>query len=101
MIAFKDNMEKEIQRRISLAWKAFWSLKFILYDKNLSKTLKIGSSTNMHIPCPNLWKPNVGTTAKQLKKMTSLSTKNVKKDLRHIEKKKNRVPTNELVKMTA
>lgn len=41
LISFKDRTEKEINRRISLSWKAFWALKFILLDKTLSRKTKI------------------------------------------------------------
>ncbi|KAJ4446230.1 hypothetical protein ANN_12924 [Periplaneta americana] len=33
--------EKEIKRRISLAWKAFWNLKFIVLERTLSKKLRM------------------------------------------------------------
>jgi hypothetical protein len=32
-ISLTGKREKELQRRISLAWGKFWSLKFILLDK--------------------------------------------------------------------
>ena len=40
-LSFHNNMEKEIKKRIGLAWKKFWSLKFILMDKSLKQTLKV------------------------------------------------------------
>ncbi|KAJ4447264.1 hypothetical protein ANN_09268 [Periplaneta americana] len=39
LISFKDKTGKEI-RRISLAWKSFWSLQFILLDKTINRRLK-------------------------------------------------------------
>ena len=39
LIGFK-NMDKELKRRIALAWKTFWTLKFILLDKKLNRKIK-------------------------------------------------------------
>ena len=41
LIGFKNNMDKELKRRIALAWKTFWTLKFILLDKKLNRKIKI------------------------------------------------------------
>ena len=41
LIGFKNNMDKELKRRIALAWKTFWALKFILLDKKLNRKIKI------------------------------------------------------------
>lgn len=41
LISFKDKTGKEIRRRISLAWKSFWSLQFILLDKTINRRLKL------------------------------------------------------------
>ncbi|KAJ4431273.1 hypothetical protein ANN_19870 [Periplaneta americana] len=41
LVSFHQKTEKEIKRRISLAWKAFWSLKFIVPERTLSKKLRI------------------------------------------------------------
>lgn len=42
VISFKDSMNKEIQRRLSLGWKKYWSLNFILkskYEMRLKKLI--------------------------------------------------------------
>ncbi|KAJ4438576.1 hypothetical protein ANN_14523 [Periplaneta americana] len=39
-VAFKQNTDLEIKRRITLAWKTFWSLKFIFLDKTISRKLR-------------------------------------------------------------
>ena len=41
LIGFKNNMDKELKRRIVLAWKTFQTLKFILLDKKLNRKIKI------------------------------------------------------------
>lgn len=38
-VSFQESNKKEIKRRISLAWRKFWSLSFILLDK--SQEIKI------------------------------------------------------------
>ena len=40
IVSFKDKINKEIDRRISLAWKKFWGLKFILLDRSLPLKIK-------------------------------------------------------------
>ena len=40
LVAFKYSTDKEINRRVTAAWKAFWSLKFILMDKKINRKLK-------------------------------------------------------------
>lgn len=40
LVTFRQNTEKEINRRITAAWKAFWSLKFILLEKSISRKLR-------------------------------------------------------------
>ncbi|PSN53618.1 hypothetical protein C0J52_00905 [Blattella germanica] len=45
-ISFQDKMEKEIQRRITLARREFWALKFIILDHTvhtLSRTNKFNT----------------------------------------------------------
>ena len=41
LVTLNDKMSKEIKRRVSQAWKAFWALKFILLDKSLNRKLKL------------------------------------------------------------
>ncbi|KAJ4440151.1 hypothetical protein ANN_08289 [Periplaneta americana] len=41
LVSFHQKTENEIKRRISLAWKAFWSLKFIILEGTLSKKLRV------------------------------------------------------------
>ena len=40
LVSFKQTMEKELKRRIAIAWRTFWSLKFILLDRNLNRRLR-------------------------------------------------------------
>ena len=40
LISFENKSEKEITRRISSAWKQFWSLKFVLLEKSISMKIK-------------------------------------------------------------
>ena len=44
-------MEKELKRRIALAWRAFWSLKFILLDKKLNRRIKFEALASCVFPC--------------------------------------------------
>ncbi|KAJ4434604.1 hypothetical protein ANN_23166 [Periplaneta americana] len=39
-VVFKQNTDIEIKRRITSVWKAFWSLKFILLGKAISRKLR-------------------------------------------------------------
>ena len=40
LVSFKQTMEKELKRRIAIAWRTFWSLKFILLDRTLIRRLR-------------------------------------------------------------
>jgi hypothetical protein len=42
--------EKELQRRISLAWGKFWSLQFILLDKSINIKLRLEAIQTRVIP---------------------------------------------------
>jgi hypothetical protein len=44
------NRDKELQRRISLAWGKFWSLKLILLDKSLNTKLRLEAIQTCVIP---------------------------------------------------
>jgi hypothetical protein len=44
------NREKELQRRINLAWGKFWSLKFILLDKSINIKLRLEAVQTCVIP---------------------------------------------------
>jgi hypothetical protein len=44
------NREKELQRRIRLAWGKFWSLKFILLDKSINIKLRLEAIQTCVIP---------------------------------------------------
>ena len=50
LVAFKQNMDKEIKRRIASAWKAFWGLKFILLDKAINRRLKFETLETCILP---------------------------------------------------
>ena len=50
LVSFNHKIEKEVQRRVALAWKAFWSLKFILLDKALNRKLKLETLQTCVIP---------------------------------------------------
>lgn len=50
LLSFHQKVEKEISRRIALAWKAFWSLKFILLDKSLNRKLKMETLQTCVLP---------------------------------------------------
>lgn len=41
LVGFKSCMTRELKRRIASAWRAFWSLQFILLDKKLNRKLKL------------------------------------------------------------
>ncbi|KAJ4437195.1 hypothetical protein ANN_17330 [Periplaneta americana] len=49
-LSFSSNSEKEIKRRISMAWKKFWSLKFILTDKFQKLSLKVETLEKCVLP---------------------------------------------------
>ncbi|KAJ4440667.1 hypothetical protein ANN_08814 [Periplaneta americana] len=49
-LSFSSNSEKEIKRRISMAWKKFWSLKFILTNKFQKLSLKIETLEKCVLP---------------------------------------------------
>ncbi|KAJ4437180.1 hypothetical protein ANN_17315 [Periplaneta americana] len=49
-LSFSRNSEKEIKRRISMAWKKFWSLKFILTDKFQKLSLKVETLEKCILP---------------------------------------------------
>lgn len=40
LVTFRQNTKKEINRRTSAAWKAFWSLKSILLEKSINRKLR-------------------------------------------------------------
>ena len=49
-ISPNSNTEKEISRRIGLAWRKFWSLKFILMDKKQKTSIKAETLEKCVIP---------------------------------------------------
>ena len=49
-VSFQENNEKEIKTRISLAWRKFWSLGFILLDKSQTLNIKKEILDNCVIP---------------------------------------------------
>ena len=50
-MGFQHTMEKELKRRIALAWIAFWSLKFILLDKKLNQSIEFETLASCISPC--------------------------------------------------
>ena len=40
LVSFKQTTEKELKRRIAIAWRTFWPLKFILLHRNLNRRLR-------------------------------------------------------------
>ena len=51
LLGFQHTMEKELKRRIALAWREFWLLKFILLDKKLNRRMKFESLAALVFPC--------------------------------------------------
>ena len=49
-ISLKEKRETELQRRISLAWGKFWSLKFILLEEKISSRLRLETLQTCIIP---------------------------------------------------
>ncbi|KAJ4427383.1 hypothetical protein ANN_25004 [Periplaneta americana] len=41
LVGLKSCMTRDLKRRIASAWRAFWSLQFILLDKKLNRKLKL------------------------------------------------------------
>ncbi|KAJ4428492.1 hypothetical protein ANN_24529 [Periplaneta americana] len=50
LVTFSQRNHKEFNRRISSAWKAFWSLKFIWTDKTINRNLKFEALETCIIP---------------------------------------------------
>lgn len=51
LVSFRDCTVKEIQRRIALAWKKFWSLKEIMKNKNVPINIKRKIYECTILPC--------------------------------------------------
>jgi hypothetical protein len=41
LVSFDQGMEIEIKRRVTQAWRAFWSMKYILKDKSITRSLRL------------------------------------------------------------
>jgi hypothetical protein len=41
LVTLNDKMSKEIKRRVSQAWKAFWALKCILLNKSINRKIRL------------------------------------------------------------
>lgn len=50
LMSFQNRRQKEIQRRIALAWKKFWSLKFILLDRTLNLKMRCSVMNTCILP---------------------------------------------------
>lgn len=50
-IAFEDHTEKEIDRRVAIAWKKFWGLKEIMKNKNINISIKRKVYDVAILPC--------------------------------------------------
>lgn len=50
LVSLTSRMEKEIKRRVTQAWKAFWALKFILQNKSLNRNLRLQALTTCIFP---------------------------------------------------
>ena len=93
-----DSLRRQHGKR-NIAKKAFWYLKFILFDKNLSKSLKIEALQICIYPVLTYGSQTWALTAKQLKKFQVCQRKMLRKIIGISIK--DRVPNNELIKMTA
>lgn len=49
-VSLQQGTEKEVQRRITQSWKAFWALKFIFLDKSLNRRLRIEALSSCVFP---------------------------------------------------
>ena len=81
LISFDDSMEREVQRRITLAWRAFWSLKFVLLDKSLSRTLRIESLETCIYPVVLYGSQTWSLTSRQRRMLQLCQRKMVRKIL--------------------
>ena len=50
MVTLYDKMFKEIKRRASQAWRAFWEVRFILMDKSLNRKIILGALDTCIVP---------------------------------------------------
>ena len=50
-ISFEDQTEKEINRRIAIAWKKYWNLKEIMKNRNISMKIKSKLFETVILPC--------------------------------------------------
>lgn len=68
-IAFQNGQQKEINKRITMAWKKFWSLKHILKNREIPIGLKMKVFTGCVIPCLTYGCQSWSLTKKQYKQL--------------------------------
>ncbi|CAH2236574.1 jg15333 [Pararge aegeria aegeria] len=51
LTSFEDRMGKELQRRIALAWKKYWSLKEVMKNKDINISIKARLYDVAILPC--------------------------------------------------
>ncbi|GBP75007.1 hypothetical protein EVAR_82425_1 [Eumeta japonica] len=65
IIAFRDQTNKEIERRVANAWNRYWSLKEILKSEHSHSSEE--KSVQLMCPAmPDIWLPNLGTEPKNI-----------------------------------
>ena len=98
LISFENGIGKEIERRISLAWKNYWSLKSIYKEK-----LNIKTKTRIFESCTQsvlIYGAQTWTlTNKQLKRLNT-TQRNMERSLVGVNKR-DRVRNTDLRKRTA
>ena len=50
LVSFIQGMDKEVKRRTAQAWKAFWSIKFLVLDKSLSRKPRLEALSTCVFP---------------------------------------------------
>ena len=50
LVAFKQTMKRGLKRRIAIPWRTFWSLKFIVLDRNLNRRLRFEALESCFFP---------------------------------------------------
>ena len=92
LIGFKNNMDKELKRRIALAWKTFWILKFILLDKKLNRKIKIKTLESCIFP-PLLYGCQTWNLTEKQKKDLQTCQRKMERKILGLSLKKTEYPT--------
>lgn len=71
LISFKERSEKEAKRRCAVAWRKYWSLKFILKNNKVSLANKIKIVRSCVFPTLTYGSQTWSITQKIIKKITS------------------------------